>query len=101
MILTPHAQARVIERVGLKKRAVHRHVTKVWHVGQDLGQVDGYLKLWISTKTRDDHAYRIFGQHLYVYGFNDFGEVACITVLDIPKDITQHDPKNGHTEETN
>lgn len=89
MIITKHGEQRIIERVGIQKASVRRHVKNVLKKGYRINEAPEPLELWLKCEIRypDDEVRttRVFGN--YVYLFSKYNQL--ITVILIPTSVRQ------------
>jgi len=84
-IITNHAEERIIERCGIKKKSVERIVDKVLEKGYSHNQLKGRLKKWVDgiyLKERTANNVKLYGDKAYVFVDNKL-----VTVIQIPQDL--------------
>ena len=99
IIVTEHGMKRIRERVGLKKKAVERHVLNVLSKGTPAAKTKGSLKKWLDAKKETDQyvktpwaaertEYWVYGDKFYVFA-NSCGCMFLITCVQIPPCLTR------------
>lgn len=86
MYVTKHAEARIIERTGINKKAVFRNAENAIERGYDLDQTKGALAYWAKAHTEYGFTVKIYGNYLYVFS----NECRLITLIPIPAGIFLH-----------
>ena len=97
MYITKHAEERIVERVGINKKAVSRNARNAIERGYTLDQTKGALASWIAMHSEKDYVPKLYGNCLYIFS----SQYELITVLIIPASIFTHadtyiDGKNSH-----
>lgn len=89
MFITRHGEQRLMERVGIQKASVRRHVNNVLKKGYCINEVPEPLELWLKCEIRypDNEVLntRVYGN--YVYLFSKYYHL--ITVILIPTSVRQ------------
>lgn len=87
MYITRHGEKRIVERVGINKASVSRHVSKVLNKGYGIDKAKKELEYWMNYKLAqyDNTAcnMKVYGNYLYLFS----KEYDLITVLLIPLEI--------------
>lgn len=86
-IITNHAEDRIIERCGIKKKSVDRMVQIVLEKGYSHNQLKGRLRKWVDgiyLKDRKLNNIKLYGDKAYLFTDNKL-----ITALQIPNDLTK------------
>ena len=84
--ITRHAEERLKQRFGLKKKSIKRIVNRVLEQGLSHKEAKGKVKAYMTElylKQERANNIRIYGEDVYVFRFN-----TLITVLHLPRDIT-------------
>lgn len=88
MIITRHARKRIKERMGLPKKAIHRHMYKVIqsgiHQDQMIGRLREYAILVIESHDNNCNSTLLYGHHLFL-----FNDSVLVTVLDVPTELKE------------
>lgn len=85
MIVTNHANERLKERCGLKKKTKEHMVEKAFTKGYSHSQTKGRLNKWVTSlyfKNRNANNIRLYGDKAYIF----CGEV-LVTVIQIPASL--------------
>lgn len=82
VVVTRHAEKRIRERLGIRKRRVQEHAEKVFRLGVPRREVAGKLHRFLKKEyhVADANNIRVFGLFVYV-----FDGATLITVFDVPQ----------------
>lgn len=86
-IITQHAEERMMERCGIKKKSIDRMVERVLEKGYSHNQLKGRLKKWVDgiyLKNRTANNVKLYGDKAYIFIDNKL-----VTALQIPNDLTK------------
>ena len=87
MVVTHHAEKRIRQRSGLRRKAVRRFAARALHNGYRVNELKGPLAVWVYSKileceAEDPHAV-VFGDKLFLFTRTD----VLVTVLQLPADF--------------
>ena len=88
MVITIHAEERIRERCGIKKKAVARYAKNAYEKGLTFDEAESRLKAYIreieAHNDRVNSSTRLFGDNVFIFADN-----VLVTVFGIPH---QHKP---------
>ena len=87
MYLTHHAKQRIVERVGIPRKAAQRYARLAMERGYELSEIKGPLVFWVRNRLYDSEGEElrppVYGDKLFLFT----EEYTLITVLQIPSGI--------------
>lgn len=92
LTLMKHAEQRIQERMGLKRKAASRQFKLAIERGLSLEDMTGDLKMWARTQANMHNSFQrevaLFNGHLFIYTTQGMMKT-CMTVLDVKKNLLE------------
>lgn len=85
VVVTKHAEERMMERLGISKKSVNRIANRAYERGLTHKDVSGQLCKWVDSlylKYHTGNQIRLYGDKAFIFNNN-----RLITVLPIPKNL--------------
>lgn len=90
IVLSNHGEDRIVERMGLPKKAVKRQFKLALERGYVQGDTKGNLNKWLTSVAlhmpRDAHNVVLYNSYVFIYSKQN-GDDVLITVLPVPANL--------------